>query len=409
VSTLKDMGEVVAVTGDGTNDAPALKEAHVGLAMGIAGTEVAKEAADIVILDDNFSSIVKSVLWGRCVFNNIRKFLQFQLTINFVALVVAFVGAIAGGHEPLTVMQLLWVNLIMDSMAALALATESPNHELLDKSPNGSEEALINRKMTKHIIVQGLYQMLWMFLFLYGFPVIWESKYAITKSGVYKCGECTAAAHKLKYDAPKLCSILFSDPEGPKLEFPQHGCPVTDPSMHSYSNQDKEAKHQLSLLTKELEKRFEHKVEKDYEKVLSLLFNAFIFMQVFNEINSRRIDDEYNIFQGFFESYTFSVVLFVTVILQLVIMFVEPIGHFFRVRKLDGVEWGISIAAGFGTIPVSFVTRFISRTFFNNVSDDPWQWFVMPKKYKQEARSRSGRTSSGRTMSGGSVGGGGRR
>lgn len=96
VRLIKKLGHVTAVTGDGTNDAPALKESDVGLAMGIAGTEVAKEAADIVILDDNFSSIVKSVLWGRSVFNNIRKFLQFQLTVNFVALTVAFIGALVG-------------------------------------------------------------------------------------------------------------------------------------------------------------------------------------------------------------------------------------------------------------------------------------------------------------------------
>ena len=131
----------------GTNDAPALKESDVGLAMGIAGTEVAKEAADIVIMDDNFSSIVKAVLWGRSVFCNIRKFLQFQLTVNAVALVVAFVGAVAGGHEPLTVLQLLWVNLIMDTMGALALATETPNPELLDAKPYGRTESLITMCM----------------------------------------------------------------------------------------------------------------------------------------------------------------------------------------------------------------------------------------------------------------------
>eukprot|EP01125_Pyxidicula_operculata_P008955 TRINITY_DN295_c0_g1_i4.p1 TRINITY_DN295_c0_g1~~TRINITY_DN295_c0_g1_i4.p1 ORF type:complete len:851 (-),score=180.18 TRINITY_DN295_c0_g1_i4:1091-3643(-) len=115
VERLQHMGEIVAVTGDGTNDGPALKAADVGLAMGISGTEVAREAADIIILNDNFASIVKSVLWGRSVFDNIRKFIQFQITVNFVALIIAFVGAVSDRGTPLNAVQLLWINLIMNS------------------------------------------------------------------------------------------------------------------------------------------------------------------------------------------------------------------------------------------------------------------------------------------------------
>ncbi|KAJ8762496.1 hypothetical protein K2173_007935 [Erythroxylum novogranatense] len=131
VQCLKQKGHVVAVTGDGTNDAPALKEADIGLSMGIQGTEVAKESSDIIILDDNFASVATVLRWGRCVYNNIQKFIQFQLTVNVAALVINFVAAVSAGEVPLTAVQLLWVNLIMDTLGALALATEQPTNDLM--------------------------------------------------------------------------------------------------------------------------------------------------------------------------------------------------------------------------------------------------------------------------------------
>ncbi|KAK5241819.1 plasma membrane calcium, partial [Cryomyces antarcticus] len=138
VKRLKELGETVAVTGDGTNDAPALKMADVGFSMGIAGTEVAKEASAIILMDDNFSSIVKALMWGRAVNDAVKKFLQFQLTVNITAVTLAFVSAVASSDETsvLTAVQLLWVNLIMDTLAALALATDPPTLSILDRKPD---------------------------------------------------------------------------------------------------------------------------------------------------------------------------------------------------------------------------------------------------------------------------------
>src|SRR5208337_3862251 len=126
VKALQNRQAVVAVTGDGTNDAPALKKADVGLAMGRTGTEVAKEASKIILLDDAFSTIVKAVHWGRALYENIQRFIQFQLTINVSALTIAFLGPFVGVKPPFTILQLLWINVIMDTFAAIALCSEPP-------------------------------------------------------------------------------------------------------------------------------------------------------------------------------------------------------------------------------------------------------------------------------------------
>ncbi|KAJ5497169.1 ATPase P-type K/Mg/Cd/Cu/Zn/Na/Ca/Na/H-transporter [Penicillium fimorum] len=161
VQRLKDLGRVVAVTGDGTNDAPALAAADIGFSMGISGTEIAREASSIVLLDDTFSSIVKAIMWGRAVGDAVKKFLQFQITITFTSVGLAFVSAVANSSQEsvLTPVQLMWVNLFQDTLAALALATDPPPRRILDRKPEPTSTPLITPIMWKMIIGQSVYQM----------------------------------------------------------------------------------------------------------------------------------------------------------------------------------------------------------------------------------------------------------
>ncbi|KAJ5080234.1 cation transporting atpase [Anaeramoeba ignava] len=292
VSLLRKKGEIVGVTGDGTNDAPALKEADVGLAMGITGTDVAKEASDIIILDDNFKSIVNSVMWGRSVYDNIRKFLQFQLTVNVAALAVALIGAISQKGTPLKAIQLLWVNLIMDTMAALALGTEPPTRELLKRKPYSRDESLLSNIMKRNILGQSTYQLIVLFVILYAGGKIFD---------------------------------------------------------YNTSNDDEET------------------------HLYTILFNAFVWCQVFNEINCRKIADENNVFKRMFKNPMFLFIVSITIILQTLI--VEFGGEFFSTKKLTWAEWLVCLVIGALSIPIGFLLRLIP------VPVDK----VKPKKTKDES------------------------
>ncbi|KAI8149542.1 PMCA-type calcium-translocating P-type ATPase [Fennellomyces sp. T-0311] len=277
VERLKELGEIVAVTGDGTNDGPALKLADVGFSMGIAGTEVAKEASAIILMDDNFASIVKAIMWGRCVNDGVRKFLEFQLTVNVTAVVLTFISGVASETQKsvLTAVQLLWVNLIMDTLAALALATDPPTEELLQRGPQPKSAPLISLQMWKMIIGQSIFQIIVTFVLLYG-------------------------------------GILDYHPEDTVLQ--------------------------------------------------TIVFNTFVFCQIFNEINCRRIDRKFNVFHNIWANKFFIFVFFTCVILQAII--VNFAGVAFQVTQINGPSWAIAIVVGLFALPVGVVVRMIPDTWF---------------------------------------------
>jgi Ca2+-transporting ATPase len=211
VNDLRETGEIVAVTGDGTNDGPALKAADVGFSMGIAGTEVAKEASSIILMDDNFSSIVRAISWGRCVNDSVKKFLQFQLTVNITAVMLTIMTAIVSDQQKsiLTAVQLLWVNLIMDTFAALALATDPPAPDLLNRLPEPRTAPLIDMCMWKMIIGQSVYQIVLILICLYTDALGLSQDPATLQTVVFTIFVFCQIFNEVKYVSFSLCSFFF--------------------------------------------------------------------------------------------------------------------------------------------------------------------------------------------------------
>ncbi|OAA74298.1 ATPase, P-type, calcium-transporting, PMCA-type [Akanthomyces lecanii RCEF 1005] len=281
VKRLKERGETVAVTGDGTNDAPALKTADVGFSMGIAGTEVAKEASAIILMDDNFTSIVKALKWGRAVNDAVKRFLQFQLTVNITAVVLTFVSAVSSstGKSVLTAVQLLWVNLIMDTLAALALATDPPQESVLDRKPERKGSSIISVTMWKMIIGQAIYQLVITFVLYYG--------------------------------SPKGILPLPGPDDIPPL--------------------DEQA---------------------------TLVFNTFVWMQIFNQWNNRRLDNNFNIFEGLSKNWFFIGISALMCGGQVLIIFFG--GAAFQIADNQSPTlWAIAIVLGIISIPVGVIIRLI--------------------------------------------------
>ncbi|KAM5463173.1 plasma membrane calcium [Microsporum ferrugineum] len=286
VSRLKHLGETVAVTGDGTNDGPALKAADVGFSMGIAGTEVAKEASSIILLDDNFKSIVTAISWGRVVNDAVAKFLQFQITVNITAVILTFVSSLANskGKSVLNAVQLLWVNLIMDTFAALALATDAPTEKILDRKPSPKSAPLFTITMWKMIIGQAIYQL------------------AVTL-------------------------VLY----------------FAGAKIFGYDLENK-------ILSAQMD---------------TIVFNTFVWMQIFNEFNNRRLDNKFNIFEGMFKNYFFLGINAIMIGGQIMIIFVG--GAAIGVKALTAVQWAICIGTSLPCLLWAVIVRCLPDRHFEIV------------------------------------------
>ncbi|KAL6857731.1 plasma membrane calcium [Amphichorda felina] len=296
VKRLKDKDEIVAVTGDGTNDAPALTTADVGFSMGQSGTEVAKEASSIILMDDNFVSIVQALKWGRAVNDAVKRFLQFQLTVNITAVVLTFITAVSSDSEEsvLTAVQLLWVNLIMDTLAALALATDPPQHSILERKPEPRKNFIITPTMWKMIIGQAIYQLAITLALYYGGP-----------HGILPLGR--------------------------------------QPSK---------------------------------DEISTLVFNTFVWMQIFNQWNNRRLDNHFNIFEGLLQNPYFIGISALMSGGQVLIIFVGGAAFSIAKEKQSGGLWAIALVLGVLSILVGALIRLIP---------DKWVVALVPEFLKRRA------------------------
>ncbi|KAH9021976.1 calcium-translocating P-type ATPase [Lactarius hengduanensis] len=281
VETLKELGEVVGVTGEGTNDESALKTAHVGFSMGVAGTEVAKEASDIILMDDDFSSIVHAIMWGRCVNDSVCKFLQFLISAHFTTVVIMTIWALASSSERpiLGAVQLLWIHIIMGTFATLALSTDPASPVLLCRNPNKTTDPLFSVNMTKQILGQASHQII-----------------------------ITLVLHFL---GSRVLGFRHTD----------------DPTVQKHHD----------------------------EIVQTLVFNAFVFAQVSNLFNCRRLDRKLNVFEGVSKNRYFMAIITIEVAVQVFICFVG--GAAFSVTRIGAREWGISVGLGCVSLPFGALIR----------------------------------------------------
>ena len=336
---LKTLNNIVGVTGDGTNDAPALSKSDVGFAM-FSGTDIAKEASDIIILDNNFTSIITAIIYGRNIYDNIRKFLQFQLTTNFSACIIVFICACIGAKSPLSSVQMLWINLIMDSLGSMALATEPPYEGLLKRTPTKKNEFIINGKMWKHIILQTIVQILLLvLLYQYGPKFIKED-------------------NLIRLAENRIIKFCYEEYPGKSPEYIIYGFKskwTSDIRMKNITN------GYCGDYKDSLDYAFDIYIKINGGTThMAIIYNVFIFYTLFNQLNCRIIDDSFNVFQRIQNSIVFIIIIFIEIILQIIIISFGDRSFNIIDKGLSPSHWGICIGFSAITFIVSIIAKYIS-------------------------------------------------
>ena len=325
---LKELGYVVAATGDGTNDAPALSKSDVGFSM-IDGSDIAKESSDIILMDNNFASIITAIKYGRNVFDNLRKFLRFQMSINLTACFLIIICSCIGGQTPIKTIQMLWIDLIMDSLACLTLAIERPNDEILKRKPTKKNENLINASLLKFIFFHSFMLLtILLVIYLYGPYFIKEQNFIRIAENkiILRCYGTLPGGRK------NIKKIIFGIQTYWSNKYEIKKNMVLNDLCGDYSDYD-----DLSKVYKNYCKKFGTPAH------LSMIFNIFVLYTLFNQINCRASGSKINIFKRIFKNPIFISICSLEFIFQVIIVQFYNVIFKLTFDGLTLLQWAICL------------------------------------------------------------------